>query len=94
MQQYTTALAANVQASDGQVAVTDPTGILNPGVNGTTQTTLSVGGECMQVDVDYVNGETLVPVVRGFNGTLAEPHSMGDIVQVKVYDGFEFTADE
>jgi hypothetical protein len=78
-----TTLAASCQPDDYQVIVTSPTGITDQGINKQTPCYLLVDdSEYMLVDEGYVEGETLVPVVRGFNGTLAIAHLAGAVVQI------------
>lgn len=73
-----TTLAAPCAADDEMVLIASSTGVTNPGLNNTTPCYFLVdGNEYMQVQDTYVEGTLLVPVVRGFNGTLGIPHLTG-----------------
>lgn len=82
MTTYTTTLAEPCLIDDDQISVASATGITDPGLNNTTPTTFKIDAEEMQVQVGYVDGKSLVPVVRGFNGTLAEAHFFGATVTI------------
>jgi hypothetical protein len=78
---YSTTLAAPCEANDDQVLVSSAVGITDPDINKTTPCYLLVDtsqyAEYLLVDEGYVLGSLLVPVVRGFNGTIALPHAAG-----------------
>jgi hypothetical protein len=83
MTAITTTLAAPCGPDDLQVLVSSALGITDQGINKTTPCYLLVDqSEYMLVDEGYVDGSLLVPVVRGFNGTIAQPHLLGAPVQI------------
>lgn len=88
MAQYSTTLALPCAIGDSQITVADPMGITWPGVNGTTPCWICIDSEKMQVDVSYSvpDPTTLIPVVRGFNGTIAQSHAVGAAVTINAFD--------
>jgi hypothetical protein len=83
MATYNTTLAASCGADDLQILVSSSLGITDQGINKQTPCFLLVDlSEYMLVDEGYVDGSLLVPVVRGFNGTIALPHLLGAAVQI------------
>jgi hypothetical protein len=78
----TTTLAAPCGEDDELLLLASAAGILIPGINGTSPTYFFVDAEWMQLEIGFVEGNPLVPVVRGFNGTVALPHLAGAVVQI------------
>jgi hypothetical protein len=86
---YNTTLAAACGLDDEQVIVSNPAGIQVLSPNKTNPTYLSVDSsvyfEYMLVDEGYEEGSSIVPVVRGFNGTIGVAHAAGVPVQISDY---------
>jgi len=79
----TTTLTAPLGVDDTQIIVASAALILNPGINKAFPCYLLVDRfEWMEVEDTYLEGDLTVPVVRGFNGTIALPHLSGGLVQV------------
>ena len=78
-----TTLTQGMGIDDQQAIVGSASSILNPGINKQIPCFLLVdGSEWMEVEDTYSIGDLTVPVVRGFNGTIAFPHLVGASVQV------------
>jgi len=78
----TTTLAAYCYAVDGSVNLTSVTGVTGPGPNKTTRTVIWIDREAMEVTASPSG--TIVPVVRGVNGSLRENHAIGAFVWVGI----------